>query len=263
MDGTLLNNKGKVSPEFYEVFKALKKRGMQFVVASGRQYATLKEEFESIAEDIIFVAENGSIVMEKDKVLSLTPLDRDLAMELIMLGRTIDGAELVLCTTQGAYVETESEPFIKEVEKYYVQYKVVENLMQVQGDILKVTLCDFKGASKNSDHCIEAYRDKVQAVIAGELWLDMMHKGVNKGVAIKRLQEKLDIKPEETMAFGDYLNDYEMLQSAYYSYAMENAHQDIKKVARYRAKSNEENGVVEVIKDLLRKGTVEKCIKDI
>ena len=53
------------------------------------------------------------------------------------------------------------------------------------------------------------------------------------------------------MAFGDYLNDLEMMSSAYHSYAMENAHDDLKKVARFRAKSNDESGVVHAIKAML------------
>ena len=52
------------------------------------------------------------------------------------------------------------------------------------------------------------------------------------------------------MVFGDYLNDLEMMVSAYHSYAMENAHDDLKKVARFRAKSNDENGVVQAIKSV-------------
>ena len=53
------------------------------------------------------------------------------------------------------------------------------------------------------------------------------------------------------MVFGDYLNDLEMMESAYHSYAMENAHDDLKKVARFRAKKNTENGVVEKIKEVI------------
>jgi hydroxymethylpyrimidine pyrophosphatase-like HAD family hydrolase len=52
------------------------------------------------------------------------------------------------------------------------------------------------------------------------------------------------------MVFGDYLNDLEMLGKAHYSYAMANAHPDIKKIARFIAKSNDENGVVEILSEI-------------
>ncbi|WP_353717780.1 HAD hydrolase family protein [Dyadobacter sp. 676] len=64
------------------------------------------------------------------------------------------------------------------------------------------------------------------------------------------LQEKFRITAGQTMVFGDYLNDLEMLEKAHYSYAMANAHPDIKKIARFIAKSNDENGVVEVLSEI-------------
>ena len=76
-------------------------------------------------------------------------------------------------------------------------------------------------------------------------------KKVNKSYNKKQVLKDINIKFEETMVFGDYLNDLEMMESAYHSYAMENAHDDLKKVARFRAKKNTENGVVEKIKEVL------------
>ncbi|MDF2612933.1 MAG: family phosphatase [Clostridia bacterium] len=252
MDGTLLNNKGELSPEFYELFKVLRKKNILFVAASGRQYFTLVKTLEAIRDDVLFIAENGTLIIYQGKELALNALDNNIAKKLIQKGRTIDGVDIVVCTKAGAYVERTSEKFINEVEKYYVKYQVIEDLMTVQGDILKVTLCDFKGAETNSNQYFDDLRDELHICIAGEHWLDMMAKGVNKGSAIKHLQQLLNIKYEETAAFGDYLNDLEMLQNAYYSYAMDNAHSDLKKIARYTAKSNEQNGVIEKIKELLK-----------
>ena len=140
---------------------------------------------------------------------------------------------------------------MEQVNKYYAKVKIVKDLTKVQDDILKVTICDFNGSENNSYKYFAEYNDKVQIAVAGEIWLDMMAKGVNKGLAITKLQKLLNIKKEETMVFGDYLNDLEMMESAYYSYAMENAHDDLKKVARFRAKSNDDNGVVKVLKEKL------------
>ena len=70
---------------------------------------------------------------------------------------------------------------------------------------------------------------------------------------MEKIQKVLKIGYDETMVFGDYLNDLELMKSGYYSYAMENAHEDLKKVARFRAKRNTENGVVEAIKEVILK----------
>ena len=89
-------------------------------------------------------------------------------------------------------------------------------------------------------------------MVSGKLWVDINNKGVNKGYALEKIQKDENISFEETMVFGDYLNDLEMMGKAYYSYAMENAHDDLKKVSRFIAKSNNNNGVVEAIKEVVQ-----------
>ena len=81
--------------------------------------------------------------------------------------------------------------------------------------------------------------------------MDCMAVGVNKGEAVKLLQESLDISPEETMAFGDQLNDVEMLKQAYYSFAIGNARQEVKDICRFQADTNVRDRVLKVLKLLL------------
>ena len=73
-------------------------------------------------------------------------------------------------------------------------------------------------------------------------------------VFVRKLQERLCLAPEECAAFGDYMNDKEMLESVYYSYAMANAYPAIKDVARFEAKSNAENGVMRQIQTFIDQG---------
>lgn len=83
---------------------------------------------------------------------------------------------------------------------------------------------------------------------SGKHTIDINSGKFNKGIALNKIKEKLNIEHKETMVFGDYLNDYEMMDSAYYSYAMENAHPKLKEKARFIAPKNTKNGVIEVIK---------------
>ena len=98
---------------------------------------------------------------------------------------------------------------------------------------------------------VEEFKDILQIACAGDVWLDCMAKNVNKGHAVKVIQDSLGIKPEETMAFGDQLNDIEMLQQAYYSFAVANARDEVKKAARFQADSNVNQGVLKIMQNLL------------
>ena len=114
--------------------------------------------------------------------------------------------------------------------------------------ICKLAVFDAKNAEENAYELLKKYNGELLVCLSGHNWVDLMNIGVNKGEAIKIIQENYNISFDETMAFGDYLNDFEMMQNCKYSYAMENAHPKLKEICNYRAKSNDEDGVVDAIK---------------
>lgn len=250
MDGTLLNEYDKLSEETFDIIMKLKEKNILFAVASGRQYFNIKNKFSKIQENIIYVVENGSYVILEGEELYSSKLDRNIVNLFIDTARQIEGCEIVLCGKKGAYIEKSYEEFIHEVERYYLKYEIVNSFNEVKDDILKFTIYDFKGSMENCNKIFKPlFGDNFQVMVSGENWLDIINHDVSKGVAIKQLQEKYNIRPEETMVFGDYFNDLSMFEEAYYSYAMENAPEEVKEHARFIAKSNKENGVLEVIKN--------------
>ena len=87
--------------------------------------------------------------------------------------------------------------------------------------------------------------------VSGKFWVDLSHPDANKGYALKIIQDLLAISPAETMVFGDYNNDLEMLALADYSFAMANAHPNVLKAAKYSTLSNDAYGVEEVLEKVL------------
>jgi Cof subfamily protein (haloacid dehalogenase superfamily) len=251
MDGTFLNDDKKFSEEFWEIYSKMEEKGIKFVVASGRQYQNLKKNFEKIEEKIVFIAENGSYVVENGKEIYSRTLSKDIIEKYVELGRKIPSTNIVLCGKKSAYIESDNSEFIKEVEKYYEEKKIVSNLLEVEEDeIIKITYCDLTGTEKNVYPYVKMENDS-QIVVSGEIWLDISHIESNKGIALEALQKKLGIDYEETMIFGDYLNDYEMLKKGKFSFAMENAHEEVKKISNFIARSNNENGVLEELKKII------------
>ena len=85
--------------------------------------------------------------------------------------------------------------------------------------------------------------------VSGKEWLDVMPAGANKGAALHHMADTLGIDIAETAAFGDYLNDYELLQEAGTAVAMDNAHPQLKDVADVIAPSNLDHGVITVLNE--------------
>lgn len=251
MDGTLLNDKHDLPSEFWEIEELLNNKGILVAVASGRQYYNLESKFERIKDRMIFFAENGTYVVHKGKELFLNALDPEAAMEFIDIGRKIDGAQLILCGKESAYVESKDEAFYNEIKQYYERLQIVEDLKMVEDTFLKVTICDFQGVEKNSYLHFKKYEENFKVAIAADIFLDITSLTANKGTAIKKIQESLNISPDETLVFGDYLNDLEMMQNASHSYAMKNAHPEIINASKFVTEfTNNENGVLNTIEVL-------------
>ncbi|MEG0855385.1 MAG: HAD family hydrolase, partial [Terrisporobacter sp.] len=251
MDGTLLDSNKKLSPQLFKTIKELKEKEVLFAIASGRQYYNLVKEFEDIKEDLVYITDNGSIVYDNNGESIYT---EEINQEEIIkaLKDVREGKDLypIFCGVKSAYVENDNEIFLDNAKMYYEKLEIVDNLLEVlkEDKICKFAVYDMVDAEKNAYELLEKYNDNLLVCLSGQNWVDLMNPCVNKGEAIKILQENYNISFDETMAFGDYLNDYEMMQNCKYSYAMDNAHSSLKEICNYRAKSNDEDGVVDALK---------------
>ncbi|MAM19092.1 MAG: HAD family hydrolase [Gramella sp.] len=251
MDGTLLNDQHELHPDFWKIEEELTGKGVLFAIASGRQFYNLEAKFDRIKNRIMFFAENGTFVSYQGKELYVNPIERDSAIGFIEMGRKLDETYLVLCGKNSAYIETRDREFIDEVSKFYERLEIVDDLTQVNDTILKVTLCNFNGVEDHTFPHFVNYTDRFKVAIAAKIFIDITAHDANKGDAIKGIQKELNISPEETLVFGDYLNDLEMMQVAHHSYAMKNAHPEIKEVSKFITEfDNNENGVLRTIESL-------------
>lgn len=82
-------------------------------------------------------------------------------------------------------------------------------------------------------------------------WIDISNYNVHKGTTVQALQHILGVTKEETIAFGDGLNDIELLEAAGCSFAVNNAFDIVKEKADFITKSNEDSGVLQTIEKLL------------
>ena len=247
MDGTLLNSEKELSPKFPDIYKRLVEKGIVFAVASGRPYYTLVPQFNHMQHDIVLIGDNGAYIGAKSEGVITGYFDKSEVAEIVDVARGINDVFLVVCTPEKPYCEVDDLSFLQEAKKYYPNIERIDNLKNVSEKVLKIAILDMKTWELNSGDAWDVFAKEHVVAKSSNVWIDIMPKGVNKGEAVKILQEKLKVGKEETMAFGDFHNDIEMLQRAAYSYAMKNAHEDVKKVAAYMAPSNDNDGVMEVI----------------
>ena len=256
MDGTLLDDDNELHEHFWPLVHELNRRGILFCPASGRQYFNLRERFADIADEIVFIAENGTYVVRRDREVSSDCLELSDARRLVSTVRgTIAAgvdAGIVVCGKRSAYIDRTDPLFRAEIDRYYTRLEVVDDLLGVCDDeVLKVSVFDFGSAEHTTAPGLADYHETHLVTVSGAHWVDITSQSANKGRAIQHLQDAFAITPAQTMVFGDFLNDLEMMDAADYSFAMDNAHPLLRERARYVAPPNRENGVVRTISSVL------------
>lgn len=252
IDGTLLEDGGhELNPELFEVIAKLRDRGVQFAAASGRQWASIDTIFAPIKERIFYLSDNGAYVGCAARRLFVNTIDRKLAMDLVRDIRA-EGLVVLLQGPDVSYLDSgDDELYDWLINGYKFRVERVEDVTKVEDDIIKVTAYRKTDVETATRGLRAKYGDRLKMAISGDMWMDCMAPGVNKGQAVKLIQDSLGILPEETMAFGDQLNDLEMLGQAYYSFAVGNARPEVKAVARFEADTNKHDGVLKILKLLL------------
>ncbi len=84
-------------------------------------------------------------------------------------------------------------------------------------------------------------------------FFEVINKESNKGLGLKALADYLNVDKDEIIAVGDAGNDLDMIEFAGLGVAMENGHSNVKEAANYITKSNNEDGVAEVVKKFILK----------
>ena len=253
MDGTLLNSQNEVSNRFYELYDALKKRDVHFVAASGRQYYSIIDKLAPIKDEITIIAENGGLAKYRDEEIVVTDLPLNEVKKLTTLFKGINDVYPVICGNKNAYTQNNEDYFTAILEKYYSKYSIVDDLSTVKDDIVfKMAVYHFENSEKYIYPIVKHLEKIMQIKVSGHHWVDISHINANKGYALQLVQQRLGIDKTETMVFGDFNNDLEMLACADYSFAMENAHPNVKKTANFLTKSNDDFGVETVLEQLVR-----------
>lgn len=254
MDGTFLDSQKKFSPEFIDIFYKLKEKGIKFVIASGNQYYRLYQKFVPISEDMYFIAENGSYIAQGATELYCNIIDPKSVLKIRDIISKTPRVFMILCGRKGAYALKDYFEYRDEVKKYYCSYAFVDSFDEVDDDIMKIAIFD---PQHRIHEVIEGVKTKlpqgVKVVTSGNEWMDIQNQEINKGIAIQFLQMVYEISPDECAAFGDQMNDYELLSHVKYSYAMENAVDSIKDIAYEVIGSNDEQGVLVKLKEILEK----------
>lgn len=256
LDGTLLGDDKIIPQEIFGLANELRKQGIIFVPASGRSPYTLRENFRPIADGIDYICDNGAVaICNGETVLSL-PVPTDVVRDVWEFCRNED-VHMLLCGSQTTYLApVEGTKYEPHVRPYYFKRVSYDELADITDSVNKIAICDMRNPTLSGSYnrLVKMLGDRATTTVSGEIWMDVMRNGVNKGEGLKAIQQKKGITPQQTVVFGDYYNDAPMMSVADYSYVMSNANADMFKYGNLKAESNNNGGVLKVIRRIVAEG---------
>ena len=255
VDGTLVEDGTfRLNPEYYDLIKELDKRGILFVAASGRQYSSMKRLFSPVLDHMDFISESGAAIWKKGQSRVPLAIPRSDVLEMAEDAEKIPGMDYMITTADRCFLKekgTELWRWLEEGYRYDLELCQAKELPEGL-EFTKFALYYPYRVEELTVEFREKWEKKLHLCLAGHMWLDALMPGVNKGSALKLIQEDLGILPSDTIVFGDNQNDLEMMDCAELSYAVSTAREEMKKKARGGViPSFTEDGVLTELKKLL------------
>lgn len=269
MDGTLLNNKKEISQGNLEAMRDLYNKGIEVAICTGRHFYSTKQYLKKLDFPCWIVNNNGSVLRNKDKeILSVKYIKQEALQEIINL---LEEKNIYyhISDEKYNYIQNRSER-IKKIHDYMIRikkakfkavwyptytvlfsrvYKKVNynSFAQNGGKISSIfVICDNPERKSRIKEELKDIKD-IDISSSGKNNIEILDKEATKGHSLKNLTSILNISSKEVIAVGDNYNDLTMIQYAGLGVAMENSEMEIKKNADWITKSNEDDGVANLI----------------
>ena len=246
LDGTLLNSDHRISDRNKRVLAELRKKGIKVFLATGRTYTSLYKYKQELELDTPVICYNGARVVDSrnDQTYFEHPIEGHDVKELIKISRE-KGIHLNLYQNDVWYVERndneETKTYMEisglEYEKKnfdtFEDYRMTKSLFIAEHD----ELLELERILS------EKLNGSVHLTFSRPFFLEILQGDVNKGTALEKILKKEGIPCENVIAFGDGLNDYEMLKTVGLGVAMGNSLERLKELVDIKTLSNDEDGV--------------------
>lgn len=248
IDGTIYRYGEPIPSDTLEAIKKLKEKGHIAIICTGRTKAMIFPEILDIGFDGI-IAGAGTYVEFEGKVLDEYRMSDEQTRDVIDVMKKSN----IMAIPEGIeaiYFDTEFMP--KEYVPIYELYidKVGSSAIALTKD-MKINISKISGRyleGCDREKFVNRYKESFNIVNHGKNFIEMIPNGYSKAVGIEKLINELGIPKENTYAFGDGMNDYEMLKYVQYGVAMGNSAEEFKAMMKYVTEDFNKGGIYNALK---------------
>lgn len=252
MDGTLLDEHGEVPPETYDLIRSLRDRGIRFAASSGRRYDRLCQFFAPVADQMDFVAANGAQVYADGELVDREVFSHLGIRRLAKRVGKFESLHMALFDDEKSFLLDDEDKFVREIDKDLPNAERIWYLPGPDVSILKISIFCEDGHVMDYAYALSReLGDEFVFAPSGTYWIDVLQRGVSKASGIEQVMARHGIGRDEVMAFGDSMNDYEIIRFVGTGCAMENARPALKAVAKRTIGCNRDHAVQSEMRRLL------------
>ena len=225
MDGTLLDEGGRIPPETFGLIRRLRALGVTFAVASGRIHDVLAIQFAPVEGMVDYITANGGEVWVDGRLVERRGFSPESVAALLA---ELDGSQHITSLMSDGHTVYINGPGAHVLKGMFDADEAFEHLGEGlpprDAQIIKISLHVHESRVEQAARDLEAkLGDSLVFHVAAYDFIDVTPVGVDKGIGLARLLEARGIDPSEVIAYGDAMNDMGMLRLAGESVAMENA----------------------------------------
>ncbi|WP_291580214.1 HAD family hydrolase [Clostridium sp. UBA6640] len=237
LDGTLLRSDKTISDYSINVLKKCKNEGNQLIFATARPPRDIYKYIPHELKNDIIICYNGALVIKGKDTLYKMEMPKKTILEIMDAAKKYNLDNIC----------------IEINDKLYSNFDVSDYFGKAPCEILDLRELDFTVAFKViictkesiEPELLKNLPKECRGVITDKGTLcQIMHSEVSKWNSIKYVINHLNCKMSDVIAFGDDYNDLEMIKNCGTGVAMKNAIDELKSVAKFVTKSNDEDGVV-------------------
>lgn len=265
IDGTLLQSNGRLNKVTKEAVEYVSQKGVHIALVTNRNYYSAKKVAKALKVNPMMVAHQGAFVGETiEKPLFVKRLTEELTLEIVRLLETTS-CQIQLIHEKGSLgnrihlpekLVSRAKMTLNEPSMFAQQYVEVlsEELQKKPCEPIKIDIQFVKGMDQRDiKRLIGELFPEVEVIDQPDQRLILVPKGVSKWSGLLYLTDYLGIKRQDMVAIGDGLDDIDMINGVGLGVAMGNAAPEVKRVAKWVTRSNDENGVAYMLKEFFRK----------
>lgn len=263
IDGTLLDSNKNLAAATINAIHQAVAQGVIFTICTGRPIQGVEPLIAKIGLDLPFITYNGAMIVKgkSKEILYDLKMSAEDVKTVMRLGERL-GATNLLWVNNQLYADPLNKSAINYANISKTPPHPVDDLeaLLTQG-VTKVLWCDEVATINRWHDTVGPFLTKtINYHTSQPFLLEFVDREASKAKSLARLGAFYGIKQEEIIAIGDGFNDLSMIKYAGLGVAMANAPEAIKQQADYVTLSNDENGVVYVIKRFVLGDCAEKNI---